>query len=65
MHPNHPQAEKPTRAIRVRSRRLDQVDEAKVALALSLMARRLIEERDAVVVPAQPDDAPPPAREAA
>jgi hypothetical protein len=33
------------RSVRVRSRPLDQVDEAKLALALSMMARRLLEER--------------------
>ena len=35
----------PTRSVRVRSRPLDQIDEAKLALALSMMARRLLEER--------------------
>lgn len=46
-YPNDPKNEKkPVRVVRVRSRRLDQIDEAKLALAMSLMARRLLEERD-------------------
>ncbi len=36
-----------SRSVRVRSRPLDQVDEAKLALALALMARRLLEQRTA------------------
>jgi hypothetical protein len=39
-----------TRQIRVRSRPLEEIDEAKLALALWLMAKRLAEE-SAVVVP--------------
>ena len=39
------------RRVRVRSRRLDQIDEEKIAVALALMARRVLEdervERDA------------------
>lgn len=38
---------KKNRNVRVRSRPLDQVDAAKAALALTIMARRLLEERDA------------------
>ena len=46
-YPNDPKNEKkPARVVRVRSRRLDQIDETKLALALSLMARRLLEECD-------------------
>ena len=44
----HPKGRNPKplpRAVRVRSKRLDQIDEAKLALALSLMARRLLEQR--------------------
>ncbi len=33
------------RRVRVRSRPLEQIDEAKLAVALSIMARRLIEQR--------------------
>lgn len=36
-----------SRRVRVRSRPLEQIDEAKLAVALSIMARRLIEERAA------------------
>ena len=45
-HPNGSTAGKPQpeRRLRVRSRRLDQIDEAKLALAFALMARRLVEE---------------------
>ena len=45
-HPKGSKAGKPQpeRRLRVRSRRLDQVDEAKLALAFALMARRLVEE---------------------
>lgn len=46
----HPKGRNPKpaeRSVRVRSKRLDQIDEAKLALALSLMARRLLEERRA------------------
>lgn len=32
------------RRVRVRSRRLDEIDEAKVAVAVALMARRLLKE---------------------
>ncbi len=35
------------RRVRVRSRRLDEIDEAKVAVALALMARRLLEQERA------------------
>jgi hypothetical protein len=43
---------------RVRSRPLEQIDEAKLAVALSIQARRLIEERAA----ATHDDVPTPDR---
>lgn len=57
-YPNDPKNEKkPARVVRVRSRRLDQIDEAKLALALSLMARRLIEERDHTADPVVRDAA--------
>jgi hypothetical protein len=36
---------RPQRRVRVRSRPLEQIDEAKLAVALSIMARRLIEQR--------------------
>jgi len=35
------------RRVRVRSRRLDQIDEGKIAVALALMARRLLEQERA------------------
>lgn len=35
------------RRVRVRSRRLDEIDEAKIAVALALMARRLLEQERA------------------
>ena len=57
-YPNDPKIAKPARAVRVRSRRLDQIDEAKLALALSLMARRLVEERGQPVDLAPRDVAP-------
>ena len=64
-YPNDPKNEKkPARVVRVRSRRLDQIDEAKLALALSLMARRLVEER-AQATGLAPDDAALPEREVA
>lgn len=34
-----------SRRVRVRSRPLDQIDEAKLAVALAIMARRLLEEQ--------------------
>jgi hypothetical protein len=36
-----------SRSVRVRSRRLEQVDEAKLAVALAIMARRLLEQQRA------------------
>jgi hypothetical protein len=42
---------KPVRRVRVRSRPLAQIDEAKLAVALSIMARSLIEERVAATTP--------------
>jgi len=52
------------RAVRVRSKRLDEVDEAKLALALWLIAKRLA---DAAATRNQtaPDDAVPKRSEAA
>lgn len=38
---------KPTKHIRIRSKSLAQIDETKLSLALWLMAKRLIEDRDA------------------
>jgi len=44
----HPKRQTPpldaNRRVRVRSRRLEQIDEAKLAVALALMARRLLED---------------------
>ena len=37
----------PSRSVRVRSRPLAEIDEAKLATALALMARRLLEQRSA------------------
>ncbi len=38
-------ARKPTKNIRVRSKRLDQIDETKLALAVWLMAKGIVEDR--------------------
>jgi len=47
----HPKRQTPpidaNRRVRVRSRRLEQIDEAKIAVALALMARRLLEDEQA------------------
>lgn len=42
-----PRQRKPKKRIRVRSRRLDEIDETKLALAFWLMAKRMLEEQDA------------------
>jgi hypothetical protein len=34
------------RRVRVRARRLDQIDEVKIAIALAIMSRRLLEQTD-------------------
>jgi hypothetical protein len=44
----------PQRGVRVRSRPLDEIDETKLAVALAMMARRLLEEP--VVRPPAPND---------
>jgi hypothetical protein len=41
-----PRQPKPTKRIRVRAKRLDQIDETKLSLALWLMAKRLLEEQE-------------------
>jgi hypothetical protein len=41
-----PKTRKPEKRIRVRSKSLSQIDETKLALALWLMAKRLIEEQE-------------------
>ena len=41
-----PRKQQPTKRLRVRSKRLDQIDETKLALAFWLMAKRLVEEQD-------------------
>ena len=46
-HPKGSQTRNVVRSVRVRSRSLAQVDEAKLAVALAMMARRLLEERTA------------------
>ena len=46
-HPKRIEPVAPERRVRVRSRRLDQIDEAKIAVALALMARRLLEDEQA------------------
>ena len=43
-HPSGPGRTEPPRRVRVRARRLDQIDEAKLATAVALMARRLLAE---------------------
>jgi len=48
--------------IRVRSKRLDQMDEAKLALALWLMTRELMEETKSSEQPALPDARPSEAK---
>ncbi len=41
-----PRHQKPTKRVRVRSKRLDEIDELKLSLALWLMAKRMVEEQD-------------------
>ncbi len=43
--PSHRPSKPAPSRVRVRSRRLDEVDEAKLAVALSIMARRLLEQQ--------------------
>jgi hypothetical protein len=42
-----PRSRKPIKRVRVRSKRLDEIDETKLALAFWLMAKRMIEDEDA------------------
>lgn len=42
-----PRNQQPLKRVRVRSKRLDQIDETKLALAFWLMAKRLVEDEDA------------------
>jgi hypothetical protein len=51
-----PRQRQPKKHIRVRSKRLDEIDETKLALAFWLMAKRLVDEDDA----ANADEAPSP-----
>jgi len=48
-------SKQPARSVRVRSRRLAEIDEAKLATALALMARRLLEQRAAEPADREPD----------
>lgn len=41
-----PRHQKPPKRVRVRSKRLDEINETKLALAFWLMAKRLIDEQD-------------------
>jgi hypothetical protein len=43
VHPSTSGSDKSTRRVRVRSRPLSEIDEAKLALAVFMMARRLLE----------------------
>ena len=47
MHPRKNPEPLPERKLRVRFRRLEQLDETKVALAVALIARRLVEAQEA------------------
>jgi hypothetical protein len=61
-----PRSRPADRQLRVRARTLDEVDESKLALALWLMAKRLIEERrQAAASPASDDVSSPERREVA
>ena len=60
-----PRSRPADRQLRVRARPLDEVDESKLALALWLMAKRLIEERQAAASPASDDVSSPERREVA
>lgn len=42
-----PRNKQPLKRVRVRSKRLDEIDETKLALAFWLMAKRMVEEEDA------------------
>lgn len=53
-----PRSRPADRQLRVRARPLDEVDESKLALALWLMAKRLIEERQRADASNSLDDAP-------
>ena len=44
-HPKGSRVTKTAKSVRVRSRPLAEIDEAKLAVALAMMARRLLEER--------------------
>lgn len=52
-------ARKPTKNIRVRSKRLDQIDETKLALAVWLMAKGIVEDRTAEDTDATDGDGAP------
>ena len=41
-----PRNKQPLKRVRVRSKRLDQIDETKLALAFWLMAKRMIEDEE-------------------
>lgn len=56
-------SKQPTRSVRVRSRPLAEIDEAKLATALALMARRLLEQRATEPVDGDPDRRRPDAGE--
>lgn len=47
MHPRKNPEPLPERKLRVRFRRLEQLDETKIALAVALIARRLVEAQQA------------------
>jgi hypothetical protein len=53
------------RKIRVRSKRLSQIDDSKLALAVWLMARDLTDQADAESKPAKTDDDSAASKEAA
>jgi len=53
-----PRSRPAERQLRVRARALDEVDESKLALALWLMAKRLIEERAQTDANPAPGDVP-------
>lgn len=41
-----PRNQQPPKRVRVRSKRLDEIDDTKLALAFWLMAKRLVDEQD-------------------
>jgi hypothetical protein len=51
-HPTEPKSSQRSARLRVRSRRLDEIDDAKLAVALAMLARRLLAQR-----PETPGDA--------